>query len=644
MLVHQRPLELSSLAPEYEKNSVTRNIPYAGEVRRVDALLRSKYPNLSTRIFEIKSRHFVIVFDAESQCADAISHEFNNSIRFMTVPDTLSNTIPESSLNEIPPLTDEDAIGNMTGLPLSRIELLNLLASRFPDAGILHLNDEPGSGQFSLSVQFVLDAATRAQIEEFVDSLQLQLEFRIEVSNSPQPPSPPEAHDPLFLWCARLQPTYPSYVRQDETFWFDNIKNISSNKLVPNHFPGMKENVSRCYFDFSLAHRHVNLRQALLMYDEIWCSLPLSDRQEEFFGIQALTKNDFLEMVSAQRVRVVTTQPEQRLDIPFLEELHECNPHSLYGRRTTAALLAADVVQMAERSLLNDPALLPGIEELARELGANSGFDPNYVVRTLLWPFASRRDSLQGLLFRGSKGGPVGSLALLLSDGIKEMSGVDVALETYVLGEPVHIGHTLNATVFGPIDERTVYYRLKSLLGAHLNMHRNFTPEAASSWIENELRKQNGTELLPAIRMFEFDRRVPIREILKVTSIRSTQIRGRSLYTRLSELNGAEREKEIEKLDTEMRKLSTRKSGWLIGLESVDTVVSFASVTGGFYWLPFIGLYNLGTRTLEGLRRNKKIDDMMSNLEDRIVKDPQRKELDFLSRIERVACLRRERI
>lgn len=281
---------------------------------------------------------------------------------------------------------------------------------------------------------------------------------------------------------------------------------------------------------------------------------------------------------------------------------------------------------------------------MTRQCAPIIGTNANDVLRTLLWPLGSKRGSLQGLLVQGSKGGPITSLARLTSDRIKEYTEVDLALEAYFLGEHVHIGHTLNATVFGPIHEPPANYQLKSLLGAQLNVHKSFTAESAGSWIENEVRKQSRTELLPALRVFEFDQGVPIKEILDVTSIRSTRIGGRNLYNRLSELNEEEREEEVAKLNGEFAKWAKRKSDWSIGLDTADIILSLASLTGLFYWLPFVGLYNLGSGRLERLRRSKKIDDMMLQLESRVIKDSRRKELSFLSRIERVASLKRVRV
>ena len=405
------------------------NTSHAGQVRRMDVILRSRFPNLVTRIYEAGSDQFVIVFDTALQDAAAIADEFDHSIRFMTVGATLSNTPPETYLREIPVLSDTEAAGDMTGLPLRRFDLLNLLLSRFPDSDILAVRDNPQDRKIILSVQTAPDAKTEAQLIEFVDSFDLPLTVEIEILPSQQRDAIPEIDDPMFVWASRLRPHAPTYVRQDEDFWFDNIGEISANRFPIERFPGMRDNVFRCYFDLTGGEEHINLRQALLLYDEVWCSPPFAHSQGTFLERQGLTEADLLTMVDAGRLRFVTTQPEERLDIPFLEAVFEHSAKAILGRRTTAALLVADVAQTAELSLLNDPSLFPALGQLAELLAHETGVEPDDLLRSLLWPLMGRRSSLQGLLYRGSKGGPALSLAKVIADHTKAKGGVDIALE-----------------------------------------------------------------------------------------------------------------------------------------------------------------------------------------------------------------------
>lgn len=607
---------------------------FAGQVRRIDAMLRSRFPNLHTRIFEVATHQFEIVFDTELQDADEISEEFDNSIRFMTVPVTLSNQIPQSCITELVPLSDEDAMGEMAGLPLRCVDLLNLLASRFPTAGIMRVTDDPVSREAIVVVRSPLDDDTEDQLRSFVGSFQLPLSLTIQVTPSSEDISRPDIDDAMFIWAASLRSGAPVYAKQDEVFWFENISNIARDQFPIHRFPGMEDEASRCYFDLSLGEKHMNLRQALLMYDEIWCSLPLAEKQSDFLAVQGLTKADLLEMVSAGRLRILSTQPEERLDVRFLEEAYERNPHAVFGRRTTASLLLANVAHMAEQSLLNDPALLPGLSEFSRQLGPIIGIDPNEMLRGLLWPMGSRRGSLLGLLARGSKCGPVNSLSRLISDRVQDATGVDIAIEAYIYGEPVHIGHALDATVFGPIDEPTLYYDLKSVLGSYLNLHENFTGTSAESWIRNQQGKRATGETLPAVQVFEFDRFVPIREIIDDVSLRSTRKQGQGLYAQLADLSEEERTQEIVRLNSKWRDIRRNDANKVFDLGTLETAGSLASLFTTFPFPPIMGLFEVGRRALARLRRNRKIDDLTGHLEHKFLSDSSKVKLSFLSKID----------
>ena len=131
----------------YEKTS------RSGYARRIDVSLRARYPHLRTRLFELQKDKFQIIFDSSQQDAQSISEEFNDSICFMTVHVTLTNTIPESYVRELPTLSDEDALAEMCGLPLRRLDLVNILTARFPNAGIDNVQEIPDNYSATIFVK-----------------------------------------------------------------------------------------------------------------------------------------------------------------------------------------------------------------------------------------------------------------------------------------------------------------------------------------------------------------------------------------------------------------------------------------------------------------------------------------------------------
>lgn len=88
----------SGMAENEEVGRSQRRGPsWEGYALRVDALLRGRFPNLVTRIFEIAADQYSIVFDRALQDANLVADEFANTIRFISLNAQLSNEVPKSS-------------------------------------------------------------------------------------------------------------------------------------------------------------------------------------------------------------------------------------------------------------------------------------------------------------------------------------------------------------------------------------------------------------------------------------------------------------------------------------------------------------------------------------------------------------------
>ena len=400
----------------------------------------------------------------------------------------------------------------------------------------------------------------------------------------------------------------------------------------------------RCYLDLSLGEQYINLRQALLLYDEVWCSLPLRERHEAFLTQQSLTEADLLMAVESGRLRFVTTQPEERLQLPFLESVFERKSTAMLGRRTTAALIVADVVRTADISFLNDSAAVAAMVEVAHLVSEVEGVPLQKVLRGFLWPLASRRDGLQGLLVRGSKAGPAMGLADLLSARLQAKSSLDVELETRIFSEAVHIGHALNATVFGPLNEPPAFTQLKCWIGRHLNFHKNFNEQSSAMWLKNEERLASGKDMLPTIPLFDFDKSVSIQEILEDSALGSVRSRGRGLYTRLANLSSEERSGEIERLNELLRKRARRQSKQEIALDIADIGISVVDLIIGLFVPPVSAIGRFSKPLIERARGNRRVDSVIMKLEDKMKITTESQDLEFLSRVSRVATFKVDRV
>ena len=615
---------------------------YEGQVRRIDAHLRSRFPYLVTSIYEVRLNDFVIFMSAETQDFDEIQEEFDRSIRYVTCPVRLSNSVPDAFLRQIPTLSEEESIGTLVGLSLRVIDLQNLLLSRFPEVDAVGIEEGFSPDVVvTVSIRRELGRETRRQMAEFVETLVIPVPVVIQLSDSSE--APVDIHkdeNSMFVLASRLRPGVPSYVVEDERFWFDNIASIAANRFDRNRFPGMKDDSYRCYFDLTLGQSdHLNLRQALLLYDEVWCSVPLAEHLGPFLAAQRLSKDDLLEIVENGRLKLVTVQPEERLDIGLLESIHERDSCAILGRRTTAALLVADVVRSYEQSFLRDPDLLPFISEESEFVAERLGLNRTTLLQIMLWPLASLRGGLPRVLNMGSKGGPHLSLAEAAARLVKDAGGIDVELEAMAAGEPVHLGHALDATVFGPLDYPG-WRNMKAFLSHLLNFHRCFNAELRPAWVENDRRREEGRSIVPPVPLFDFDPAIPIRELLEDTALPSTRAGGRALYSRLARLPVDERAVEIEKLSAALRAQGRRQTGTSITLDALDTLASVAAGLVGA-----AGILRVMMKGMERLRRESaRVDAAMARVADAMDREGTNAELHFLSRVQRVASFRKERV
>ena len=618
--------------------------PFSGQVRRIDAHLRARYPTLETNIYELDDKTFLIAFPKEQLDANQIEEEFHNTIRFVTVPVKVSNSMPECYVRELPILSDQEAVACLEGIPLTEMDLMNVLTSQFPLVTFTGI-DTPSPGVVTILVNSTLQQEHTDSILDYVESLSIPATVQIDQRASEDTLSFRSNCDPMYLLAPGFRRILPDHLRRDDAFWFANIESISRNMLQVRQFPGLTSDAYRCYFDFTTADsEHINLRQALLLYDEIWCSLPLAEYHQQFLAHQGLSERDLLEMVDAGRIRFVTTQPEERLHIAFLQQVVERNQDAVMGRRTTAALLLSDVVATANDSILRDPQMLSAFRLLSTEAANIIGVPLHDFVQITLWPLASLRNCLPALFRVGSMGSPVNLLAEAIASQIRATTQVDIELEAWILGGTVHIGHALGATVFGPINEPKSHHFIKAYIGRLLNFHRNFSSSNAGSWLQNELRREKNIRILPSIPIFEFHSSTPVREILTDTSLGSIRSKGRSLYSRIVGLEPNERQDEIERLAASMRERARKRSGLVVDLDTMETVSSI--VFDIFDVIAPIKLArNVSRKVITKVRRrNRKFDDAMGHIEDSLNFQKNGPELDFLSQIDRVASLRRERI
>ncbi|WP_206240459.1 hypothetical protein [Novosphingobium terrae] len=608
-----------------------------GYVRRVDVILRSHYPNLTTRIFELERSRFVIQFPASQQDARAISDYFDHSIRYITLQVTVTNEVPTAYSREIEIIRDGDVARDLAGFAFTKFDLINLLAGRFPNISVVDLlTTRPVN--FELTVEGTPAAREVKQLEEYLARLKLPARWTISTGAAPAATPAATSNDALTILATRTT-SQGGFAAADERRFFETFDEAPTGNLSRAEILGSDEPATRCLIDCT-GGRQVNLRQLLMLYDEVWCVPPRQQTLPQFLTDQALTTADLLGAVEAGRLRFVLNYDQRISPGRLLEEASERRPEAVLGRRMAGTLLLADVGRMAADYRIDDESLFPALRNLANALAPELLIDQHELLRSFLWPQAALRSSVQSVLDRGTKGGPALGLAERLAKRVLASNGSDLMLEAIVMAERTHLAHALGATLIPGMEEPPVFTILCRAIGEDLNFYAGFNTRIAPAWIGNRDRRARGQLLSEPLPIFTFETDVPLLEILQDAGLASTRRKGRALVDRLAELPEALRAEEIRRLKSDLRQRGRRATSSVLSIESGDTLIALASTIFGFLYPPTVGMVGIGRNLSEKARRIPAVDAMLDTLAmDTLAIRGGNHDLDFLSRIDRVATL-----
>ncbi|KRR09980.1 hypothetical protein CQ12_06090 [Bradyrhizobium jicamae] len=597
---------------------------------------------MQTRIFQVSPFKYAIVFDAAILGADQIRGEFANSIQPAALSIELSNDIPTNFLREIATIADHQIASGFAGLPFNRDDLRTVLYGKFPSLPSLVRVEDVESPSITLCFERELLDDEKRSVAAFFEQWEAgwPIEFAVASSTGETAaPDSPFGRDMLRIKPVRTRTALPRFVQEDEAYWFDHVDALFEGSLNPNRVIDVERLGTTCYVDAS-SFPQIDLRQTILCYDTVLMSPPLiGDGEESFWRRQSLSRDDFVELAGADRVRFVLRQPEERTDVAFLHAVYQANPSAIIGRRKASALLAADLVQTADEYRFNGVA--DHVPELARQMAQELHLSELEIIQLLLWPSSARRSCLLPLMTSGLMSIGAFGQGRLLGDQIQRATGQDLRLEAFVASDDVHIAHAFNATLIPPLEEKSGIIMLRRLVGDRLNFYRACNTRIFAAWATNERRREEKIRLLPSMPIFDFPPHAKLRDLISLTSYQSTRRKGRALLSRLSQLPFEERESEIERLSKDLYELGVRREKRAMLLDTADDVKEVAGALIDLTLFPVRSVWNLVNKIVAVGRRIPALDNFIDDLErDTLPQRFRNTDLDFLSKIERVAVLR----
>lgn len=609
-------------------------------VRRTDVMLRARFPHLTTRIFQVSGSGYVIVFPQQEQNAKEIAEEFDQSIRPVTVPVSLSNAVPEEFRQEISPILDGDISLGFEGYSFTAFDIINYLASRHPELPILLRIDNQNHPSLLLRFDKELKAHETETLRSVMATLMPGWPYEVASSDQDRMAIPSDPTDSIRIVARKLRSKAPAFVQRDEDFFWSEIDGIFQGRRLTFASDIMHDVGVSCYVDGSV-FPNIDLRQLLLLYDTVFFTPPIEHASEgRFWGSQNLTKADLLQVIDAGRLRLVLKQPEERCDLRWLEEVSERVPDAIIGRLRAGTILAADLVSTANDYTFARPNVHQATVSLSRELASDLGVPEREILDLLLWPAGARRLAPQLILDRGLMAIPALGLGRCMGRQLERETGKDLALEAIAIADGVHIAHVLNATLIAPFDGLEAWQPARESVAQRLNFYRSFNCKVAAGWAINERRKESRKSLLPPVPLFTFAKHAPIEDILSFTQQDAVRFGGRTLVGRLSELPIDERAAEIDRLEGELYKQQIKRERRNLNLDTADAALGVANDLLSWGLWPVMSGLKLVQRIIALARRNSAFDAFADSLERDISGITGRNaDIDFLDKINRVAVL-----
>lgn len=610
-------------------------------VRKIDYNLRARYPELITTIYEIKKSDFVIYCSSELDNYNELKKEFNNSIRFMTTPVELSNEEPKNYKKIINLIDDNQPIQNFSGFPLTSLDFINLLSSKFPKINFIEIIGNNKDGKISIVFEKT-DKNKFEILQQFVAILDYPNEF-IFIEKEPKSSQLLQnlfENDVTYIYSPYLLKTNWNFEKRDEDLWYYNVDKIYELKFRRNDLKFYDESSIKCFADYSF--NNINIRNLLLLYDKIFLIPPYEKPLNSLLDSQKIHKNELYDLIETDKINFILVQPCSRYDSSFLNEVSSINENALVSRRALSVLLLADIVEINNNYFISQLDLVPYLKTLSAIIGELIKVDSNHIYAILSWPIKALRQSFDVLAF--------GSIMKMGAFGVNnaiepyfsQKTNKDLQFDFMVNSTNIHLANGLNATYYpfkmeGGYSDR--FY--STTMGYILNFYKNLSLDKILEYNKFKNNLKDEEQILDPITLFEINEYIPVTELHLLIESLGVPKNINSLIKYLIGLNIEERKEKIKYYNEEVRKRYSKK---IAQYQWLDFGYSATLDTAGI-WVPFISTGIKGIELLAdkiGIKSKTK-NYILGKLESIYQsKNVDENNIDFLTKLNRVARLKQD--
>lgn len=614
---------------------------FEGDCKRIDLNLRSRYPYLDTGIYKINEDLFHIYVDVSFGDFRKLQAEFDNSIKFLSTPVLLVQEIPNDYEKHIDAIADSQLANNYEGLSFTRSGLINHIECQHPNLFICNYDEDHKNKTLNIHVNIDGYEGTKDDVDYALKQLGLAYETKVHLSNEPKLKL---KNTDVFelVSSSSLKELDPGYMDRDQSLWFDNVEEIYRGNMKKSDLFFYDDAKSKCLLDFTV-FTNTNIRNHLLLYDVVFCILPLSKDMNDFLVDQKLSRDDMLYLIEIGRLKIVNKQPEFRLDHSFIKECYQVCSESVISRRAVAALSAMDIVETESKFVLRDPDFIKDIRPLLFEYGELNSLPEGYLERLLTWPKSALRSSFDALNTYGTAAIPSFGVNKIITGGFSEKLKKHCELEFQVSSESIHIAHALDATYF-PYYEKSGGFSehpFSILMANGLNFYKlsnlEYIPKDLGSTFNPESCRNRSLELLS---IFDIDEYVSLPEFIQ--GVENSRFR-KQLNNLFSDLSTMPKDDRDERIKLYNSKVSEALLGKAVTNNALDLSVDAIGL-----FVPFLGTGSKVFRWFGRITKNKfelaqeisaYVEDKAANASDLNVIE---KNVSILTLVNRVARLKRQ--
>lgn len=623
---------------KFSNGEINLILNYDGWCRRIDLHFRSRFPHLNTRLFKLDDYEYQLYLVDSVDDFDAISVIFNREVKFVTAPIKLVMNLPETYNIEIEKIRDDQIPSKFEGYPLTKTQIYSHILSIHPNVKVSKIEEDHDNRLIIVELLGNYEPDIVKDVEE--TAVALKGPYSYKVRSGGEQTSNFKTNDEVF----NIAPSQTkselncAFIERDEALWYENIEHIYNGSYQKSDLYFFDPSKTACLVNFS-KFQNANLRNHLLLYDVVYCVLPLAQEMSNFLVNQKISKDEILRLVKRGRLKILNMQPESRLDYGFINEAFQENPSAVVSRRALSALCAIDLVEMNQSYALSDPEIDKYIYPLVQEVSKLTGKDIGTISNFLLWPKQALRRSLDSL----NQAGPMGisryGINNPIIDSLPSENKEKIEFEFIVNSDQIHLSHALDATYFPFFIDGEKYsdHPYALMMGNMLNFFKNSSCQNISNLVDSENIKSAQNPSLGLISAFDINDYIPVLEFEEEISSSVVRNGMNSLFSELNLLDSEGRSQRISEYNIEVDKALRNKNVSKHALDlGEDTLGLFVP-----FWATGKKLVKGGTKM--AMDKFPAIQNISEFIEDKTSKESgEKRNISVLTKVNRVAKLKRE--